>query len=1071
MKRRHRFLAAGAALTAIAGRATAQSCANYATALSNGTCACPPGLTGSDCSHAACDNPLLPPSQRTPFSAVLSSNASEGCTRQCSDGFGGPTCNTCQTNEGCRTALGTGSTSSVASGLGQPVCNGGAWTWTEGFGTCDVVNPTLQSTFSGSTTLTFQKTVSPTDSLSPSYSGQQPSSVLAQLWYAPLAGSNTNTTVTEQFYCSADSCVQSNRTSAGTVFVDYTCQNLHCTCIPGTTFCGAAGSPIDLTDTINGLSNQLQITCDAGLGSTCSFKQDVLKTLFGSGGLALSGCKWGECVLPSTIDTLAAQLDPSSSSSGGGGDELSGGVIAGLAVLGAVLLVLLGLLAAGYASQQRARKRAVKATKGGGLSADGAGLISGSSDSSALAVTDKDKDFEARDRPGAVGIRMRNLSYSLPPTSRLSSLKPSSWFPSLSSSSVSSSTDLDSIAINPRAHDEDTGRLVLRSIDAEIQGGSFCSILGPSGAGKSTLVDLLAGVRKNGFRGGGVELMLPSSSSASSGLGEGELEKESGRVRIGYVDQQDVLPETATVREAVEFAAELKLGEVPKEVKRDRTFLVLSQLGLLDVADSPIGSSEGSEKRGISGGERRRVSIARELVAQPAMLILDEPTSGLDSSSALRILLALKALTQPDPSNPLRQATTVILTIHQPSSQLFHMFDDVLLLAKGGEQMYFGPKESVARWFEEKGTRCPEGWNPADRMFTASSALLPPVSRPNRSLRPADMLDLASTPSPPSRKTSLAPPSPAIGMSRRRSSALPTILLKNENAHAEAESRTSTTTLTQVQVLVKRGMRELVRDRSLLVMHTVVPLVTGLIVGGMFYQVDLTIGGFQSRIGSLFFLGSLLSFASLSALTHFSHAKALFVRERARGYFHSMAWLSSTVVLDVLPLRLLPTILLGVIVYFMVGLAATAAHFFKFLLILLLFTIATTLWNFFLAAAITDVGVAILISSIINLGQLAYAGFFLNLSRIPPVLRWLQWLCPLKYVLEALSVNEVGAGLMIDDQLEGARVQVSAEVIMKTLFGFEGDAYHRDVLVLFGFICGFALLLIGTVLLKLRELR
>lgn len=148
----------------------------------------------------------------------------------------------------------------------------------------------------------------------------------------------------------------------------------------------------------------------------------------------------------------------------------------------------------------------------------------------------------------------------------------------------------------------------------------------------------------------------------------------------------------------------------------------------------------------------------------------------------------------------------------------------------------------------------------------------------------------------------------------------------------------------------------------------------------------------------------------------------------------------------------------------MVGLAKDAAHFFKFLLIIVLFSICTTIWNFLLAAAIDDTGSAILISSMyararvppflpdrsqlgptvdalaslpnqcsINLFQMAFAGFFVNLSSIPPVLRWLQYVAPLKYALEALTVNEVGAGLMINDELAGAKVQISAEIIMQTL--------------------------------------
>jgi len=101
----------------------------------------------------------------------------------------------------------------------------------------------------------------------------------------------------------------------------------------------------------------------------------------------------------------------------------------------------------------------------------------------------------------------------------------------------------------------------------------------------------------------------------------------------------------------------------------------------------------------------------------------------------------------------------------------------------------------------------------------------------------------------------------------------------------------------------------------------------------------------------------------------------------------------------------------------------------------------------------------------------AYAGFFVNLQSISPVLRWLQWLAPLKYCLEALSVNEVSAGLMIVDSLEGVKIQINAAVIMDTIFGFKPDAYYRDVLVLFAFLMGFALALVTTVVVKLRELR
>ncbi len=133
---------------------------------------------------------------------------------------------------------------------------------------------------------------------------------------------------------------------------------------------------------------------------------------------------------------------------------------------------------------------------------------------------------------------------------------------------------------------------------------------------------------------------------------------------------------------------------------------------------------------------------------------------------------------------------------------------------------------------------------------------------------------------------------------------------------------------------------------------------------------------------------------------------------------------------DAVPLRIIPTIVVSTITYWMAGLAKDPAHFFKFLFILVLYTLAMTLFNFLLGTLFNNGGVAILLSALTALYQMTFAGFFVHLDSIPPVLRWLQWLCPLKYCLEALSVNEVGSGLMIEDTLEGVPISVSAELIM-----------------------------------------
>lgn len=910
------------------------------------------------------------------------------------------------------------SASIASQGVGEAVCNTAAWTWTQGFGNCAVVNPTLQSVFPGTTTLAFQKTVSPSDSLSQNAGANH--SITAALFYSAPSG---NTTIAEQFYCAASSCSQTNVTttigsSSSEAAVSYLCQDLQCRCNVGTAFCNP-NAPLDLTSTFNGLSGSIEVTCDAATGENCSFKQATLNSLFGQSGLALNSCKWGECVLPATINTLASTLSANSGGSGAG-SSLSGGVIAGLAVLGAIVALLLGLLGLGYVSQRKARRTA--------------------REREALLASYNDKDGSS-DSPTnqPIGLEWNNLSYSLP-----------------SAPGFAPSRIINSFSRLPY-----DGRVILPSLSGSIPGGSFTSILGPSGAGKSTLVDLLAGVRKAGKRGGAI---------AFSGLDD---TTPNGKIRVGYVDQHDSLPEMSTVREAISFAADLRMGEVSPEMKRKRVFDVMTQLGLVDIADSRIGSNE---KRGISGGERRRVSIALELVAAPAILIADEPTSGLDSTSALLIVRALKSLTTPSETSI--RPTTVIITIHQPSSQIYHQFDQVILLGMGGIQLYSGKAADSKEWFARHGYPCPDGWNPADYFLDLATA-------PPRDLVPGPPVPTSRTSSSGSVKESPGIPSRNIVGSgtlpsvesrtaparSRTTAASPLFSLKNQYQLKDEDRKPSTVTLTQFEVLAKREAKNLKRDWSLFLMHNVIAVVVGVVVGGMYFHVDLSIGGFQSRIGSLFFLGCLLAFASLSALANFSRLRSLFLRERARAYYSPFAWVASRVAFDIVPLRLIPTILLGVIVYWMVGLSRDAEHFFKFLLILILYSIAMTLFNFLLAAVVSDTGIAILISSVINLFQMAFAGFFINLSRIPAVLRWLQWLSPLKYALEALSVNEVSSGLMIVDELAGAKVQVSAVVIMETLFGFKFSAYYRDVLVLFGFIAGFALLVVGSVVYKLRELR
>lgn len=342
----------------------------------------------------------------------------------------------------------------------------------------------------------------------------------------------------------------------------------------------------NLTGVVNTLSGTLGISCDApdpDNTATCAFKQQTIQQVFGSAGLALNGCAFGECVTQNVIDTVSGNTSTTEGSARG--SSLSGGVIAGLAVVGGLIGLALLFLGLGWLEQRRARKQ-------------GAGTLN---------------------RTGGVAVAWSDISYFVSHPSSGLSLR------------------------RRRSDDTENRKVVLDNVSGRVVPGEMMAILGPSGAGKTTLIEILAQKHKSGQMLGGVSF---------PGAGDKP-------PRVGFVPQQDILPPTLTVYETLLFAARLRLPEgVPDSEKSARVHDIMERLGIANLRDVRVGDGE---KRGISGGEMRRVSIGLELVARPDVLLLDEPTSGLDSVSAAKVAKVLHALAH-DPDNP----TAVIASIHQP---------------------------------------------------------------------------------------------------------------------------------------------------------------------------------------------------------------------------------------------------------------------------------------------------------------------------------------------------------------------------------------------------------------------
>ncbi|KAL6133419.1 hypothetical protein ACLB2K_065654 [Fragaria x ananassa] len=247
---------------------------------------------------------------------------------------------------------------------------------------------------------------------------------------------------------------------------------------------------------------------------------------------------------------------------------------------------------------------------------------------------------------------------------------------------------------------------LLRCVTGKLFPGRVSAVMGPSGAGKTTFLSALSG-------------KVHGCTVTGSILINGKAEPMTAFKRIiGFVPQDDIVHGNLTVEENLRFSARCRLSaNMPKPDKVLVVERVIEALGLGAVRDSLVGTVE---KRGISGGQRKRVNVGLEMVMEPSLLILDEPTTGLDSASSQLLLKALR--------REAREGVNICMVLHQPSYTLFRMFDDFILLAKGGLTVYHGSVKKVEEYFAGIGIVVPDRVNPPDHFIDILEGIVKPDS-------------------------------------------------------------------------------------------------------------------------------------------------------------------------------------------------------------------------------------------------------------------------------------------------------------------------------------------------------
>lgn len=576
-------------------------------------------------------------------------------------------------------------------------------------------------------------------------------------------------------------------------------------------------------------------------------------------------------------------------------------------------------------------------------------------------------------------------------------------------------------------------RFLLQNVSGYAEPGSLLAIMGPSGCGKSTLLNALAG-------------RLGAATVESGEILANGLRQRLSYGNSAYVTQEDSLIATLTTYETLVYSAHLQLPDsmTPFEKQR-RVQNTIREMGLQECADTPVG---GWYIRGLSGGQKRRLSIAVETLKQRPLLFLDEPTSGLDSAAAFHVVKRLCMLS--------KSGRTLLVSIHQPSSEVFELFHHLCLLSSG-QTVFFGERLKAQEFFDESGFSCPPYRNPSDHFLWVI----------NSDFEETKDEEMGSETLSTSHKAHTL--IQAYAKSDIKQGVMITIqqVSQKEGELIGKGDGGKASSLKQTFYLTSRSFTNMRRDIAYYWFRLFVYSVLSICVGTIYYKVGHSFDAIQARAGLFIFVTAFLTFMGVASFPSFVEDMKIFTRERLNGHYGVAVFVMANF-LSAVPFVLLLAVIPGTILYTMAGLHPGFEHFACFIVTL----IATLSVEEGLLMAISSVAPDFLTGMIAGCGvmgmYLLNGGFFRLIRTLPkPV-----WRYPLSYMsfhtwASRAFFNNDFRGLVFENNVVGGP-PLTGEDLLKTRF----DMYVEfskwwNVLVLVFMACAYRILFF--LIIKLRE--
>jgi len=548
---------------------------------------------------------------------------------------------------------------------------------------------------------------------------------------------------------------------------------------------------------------------------------------------------------------------------------------------------------------------------------------------------------------------------------------------------------------------------IIKGVSGVVEPGEHLAIMGPSGSGKTTLLDCLTGRKFPGLETSGKILL------------NGHQNTKFFRRYVAYVMDNAPLMGIFTVFETILFSAMCNLpNTVPYQVKIHKVDTLISQMGLENCRNTRVGDIF---IKGLSSGQKRRLSIACELVTNPSVVFLDEPTSGLDSAAAMKLMEHIVKLCN--------SGYTIICTIHQPSSDIWAIFDKLLLLTKG-EEVFFGKAADAINYFSSIEHDCPEHYNPADYFlqlintdFEGHVDTNDLVQRFKQNVKYQQVLE---------------------GIQKTTNDFS---MLKEKDDGKVFEN----SFIHQFLVLSRRNLENNARNPGIYGVRLAMYIMLSAMVGFMYWNLGdkYDYQSITSRISLLFYVAAFLVFMSVAVLPFFIMDRAVFLREQSNGYYGIPAYVVSQFITS------LPGLfLIALISTILVVLPAGLNGFGVFLVDLFLSLIVAENMMMVLAALVPHYIIGIALAAGVFGFFMLCEGFLIIKNDIPPYFIWGYYMAFHTYSFRAFMTNEFKniASFTTSDFSSGEAVL--------SFYDMNNVPIWKDLIVLVGYAFAFQLLFI-----------